>query len=108
MPVKGQRSYETVTEPWAEGDYVLTVDRFTTIKDEKYVKGDVLHLDEGEATRLGNGNSIALVGSLDGRRAQVSAVEDDDLRRTKMMLLDAEALEEKARRLRETAGEEGA
>lgn len=108
MAVKGQRSHEPVTEPWAEGQYILTVGRFTNLREEKFVRGDVLHLDEAEATRLGNSDSIAPVGSLDGRRAQTSAIEDDDLRRTKTMLLDAEALEEKAKRLRETAKEEDA
>ncbi len=105
MAVKGQRSHDPVMEVYEEGNYVLIVDKFTTAKEEQFVKGDVVFLDEGEATRLGNGGAVAPVGSMEARRAQIQAIPDEDERRTKAMLLDAEALEEKAKRLRESAGE---
>lgn len=105
MAVKGQRNNEGVMEVYEEGNYVLTVDRWTTAKEENFVRGDVVFLDEAEATRLGNGRAIAPVGSMEARRAQIQAIPDDDERKTKMMLLDAEALEEKAKKLRESAGE---
>lgn len=69
--------------------------------------GDLVHLTEAEATLLGNGNAIAPVGSLEGKRAQVSALPDEDEHKTKMMLLDANELEQRAKRLRETAGAGG-
>ncbi len=105
MAVKGQRSHDPVMEVYEEGNYVLIVDKFTTAKEEQFVKGDVVFLDEGEATRLGNGGAVAPVGSMEAKRAQVSAIEDEGERRTKMMLLDAEALEQKAKRLRESVEE---
>lgn len=102
MAVKGQRSHDPVMEVFPEGQYVLLVDRFTTAKEENFLKGDVLFLDEAEATRLGNSRAVAPVGSMEARRAQIQAIPDDDERRTKAMLLDAEALEAKAKRLRES------
>ncbi len=106
--VKGQRNNEQVIEVYEEGNYVLLVDRFTTSKEEQFVRGDVVFLDEAEATRLGNGGAVAPVGSMEARRAQIQAIPDEDERRTKAMLLDAEALEQKAKRLRESVeGGEG-
>jgi hypothetical protein len=103
---KGQRESAKVMEVWKEGQYVLLVDRFTNAKDEKYLRGDVLHLNEGEATRLGNANSIAPVGSLEARRAQASSIEDEEERERRMQVLRAEALEQQAKRLREEAEQE--
>ncbi len=102
---KGQRQHEPVMEVFPEGQYVLTVDKFTNLREENFLKGDVLFLDEAEATRLGNSRAVAPVGSMEARRAQIQAIPDEDERRTKAMLLDAEALEQKAKKLRESAGE---
>lgn len=98
-----KREDAPVKETWSEGHYVLTVDRFETVSQECFRRGDTLHLDEGEATRLGLGKAVAPVGSLEACRAQVSVIEDDEERQTQTLLLDADELEEKARRLRELA-----
>lgn len=80
---------------WEPGSYVLLVDKFTPVPGGlTYEKGDVLEISkESEASRLGNAGALAVEGSLEAQRAQVTTPEDARAVRAAELREQAERLE---------------
>jgi hypothetical protein len=58
---------------WPSGEYTLLVDAHTAENGVTHSKGDILALNQWEATRLGNAGSIAPPSSMYAVRARIES-----------------------------------
>lgn len=70
---KGHRVGVSSTDPWTAGAYTLLVEAQDLPDGTHHERGDILRLDEEEATRLGNAEAIAPPDTVEARDARIAA-----------------------------------
>jgi hypothetical protein len=72
MATRGRMPWER-KRLWPSGEYTLLVDSHTAENGVTYSKGDILALNQWEATRLGNTGAVAPPSSMYAVRARIES-----------------------------------